>query len=120
MMRLRQHIVTYTHGSAHSLSIADDIDTSNMSKKHNKKKKKNNHKKKNILEVDHHKILAFDSDTSIFDHILNKTRYGIYYFRITLYNETKGARIMEEMQKATKDHENHWQQRIIRMRREHR
>eukprot|EP01084_Bolivina_argentea_P092804 166942_1 len=104
-----------TRQRTHSLSMTDDIDTSNMSMnvhdicsidiewrysddqeeilKHNKKKKKKKKKKKeetrhnwNILDVDHHKILAFDLDTSIFDHILNTTRYGIYYFRITLYN----------------------------------
>mmetsp|Transcript_33666 Transcript_33666/g.54794 ORF Transcript_33666/g.54794 Transcript_33666/m.54794 type:complete len:644 (+) Transcript_33666:62-1993(+) len=40
----------------------------------------------NVLDVDHHKILAFNLDSSIFDHILNTMRYGVYFFRITLYN----------------------------------
>ena len=95
----------------HSISMTDDVDTSEctmnvhdicsidiewrysnnkdeISDKNVKKKVKHNW---NILDVEHHKILAFNLDTSIFDHILNTTRYGIYYFRITLY--TRNSKI---------------------------
>eukprot|EP01083_Nonionella_stella_P029714 81719_1 len=83
-MRLRQHIVTCTHGSAHDI-CSIDIEWRYSDDKQEILKKTTHHNW-NILKVDHHKILAFDLDTSIFDHILNTTRYGIYYFRITLYN----------------------------------
>eukprot|EP01084_Bolivina_argentea_P008101 15151_1 len=88
-----------------SVSMTDEIDTSNLSMNvheicsidiewrysDNKEELTTSNNKPikykwNILDVDHHKILAFQLDTSIFDHILNTTRYGIYYFRITLYN----------------------------------
>eukprot|EP01083_Nonionella_stella_P317506 1156435_1 len=97
-MRLRQHIVTCTHESAHTA----DIDTSNISMnvhdicsidiewRYSDDKqeilKKTTHHNWNILKVDHHKILASDLDTSIFDDVLNTTGHGIYYFRITLYD----------------------------------
>eukprot|EP01083_Nonionella_stella_P183969 666317_1 len=80
----------------------DDIDTSNMSMnvhdicsidiewRYSDDKqeilKKTTHHNWNILKVDHHKILASDLDTSIFDDVLNTTGHGIYYFRITLYD----------------------------------
>jgi len=106
-----------------SVSMTDDQDTSNMvmnvheicsidiewrysDSVHEKeveqmkdKLEYHNKYKWNILDVEYHKILAFNLNSSIFDHILNTTRYGIYYFRITLYN--RNSKISSKEMKIT-------------------
>jgi len=42
----------------------------------------------NVIEVVHHELLSFNLDSSIFDHVLNTTRFGIFCFRINVYGRS--------------------------------
>lgn len=61
----------------------------------------------NVIEVVHHKLLSFNLDSSIFDHVLKTTRFGIFYFRINVYGRNSKIQSKEMMVTTFKVHIRH-------------